>query len=214
MYALIRKDFRVQTKITAYYLIFVLALLTLWMSQEFVTWALYALGATMISMAPIFATLSYDDKSGSALTASWPVSRAKIVIAKYISSLVFMIFAMIFIFISTLIIGLFIESESGIGAHFISIGFVFAGLCFFFALVFPGYYWLGFRRLSYIYTALVVLLGGMMVALYQSNFGYWLLRYLRDTPIEMLAVFFLVISIAVYSVSLFCSLCIFAKQDL
>lgn len=214
MYALIRKDFRVQTKVTAYYLVFALALLALWMSQEFVTWALYALGATMISMAPIFAALSYDGKSGGELTTSWPVSRTKIVIAKYISSLFFMIFAMVFIFISTLIIGLFIESGSGVRIHLISIGFVLAGLCFFFAIVFPCYYWLGFQRLSYMYTALVVLLGVLLVALYQSDFGHWLVRYLTDTPIDMLAGFFLAISIAVYAISLFCSLRIFTKKDL
>ncbi|EUJ28752.1 ABC-2 transporter permease [Listeria cornellensis] len=214
MYALIRKDFRVQTKVTAYYLVFALALLALWMSQEFVTWALYALGATMISMAPIFAALSYDGKSGGELTASWPVSRAKIVIAKYISSLVFMIFAMVFVFISTLIIGLFIESGSGIRVHFISIGFVLAGLCFFFAIVFLCYYWLGFQRLSYMYTALVVLLGVGLVGLYQSDFGHWLVQYLMGMSNEVLAGYFLIISVVAYGISLYCSLRIFAKKDL
>ncbi|MBC1456952.1 ABC-2 transporter permease [Listeria newyorkensis] len=212
MYALIRKDFRVQTKVTAYYLIFVVALLALWMNQGFVTWALYALGATMISMAPIFAALSYDDKSGE-LTAILPVSRGKIVIAKYISSLIFMIFAMVFIFISTLIIGLFIESGGGIRAHFVSIGFVLAGLCFFFAIVFPCYYWLGFHRLSYMYTALVVLFGAVLVALYQSDFGHWLVRYLADMSLGVLAGVLLVISIVAYAVSLCSSLRIFAKKD-
>lgn len=213
MYALIRKDFCAQTKVTAYYLIFVVALLALWMNQGFVTWALYALGATMISMAPIFAALSYDDKSGGELIAILPVSRGKIVIAKYISSLIFMIFAMVFIFISTLIIGLFIESGSGIRAHFVSIGFVVAGLCFFFSIVFPCYYWLGFQRLSYMYTALVVLFGAVLVALYQSDFGHWLVRYLADMSMGVLAGVLLIISIVAYAVSLCCSLRIFAKKD-
>ncbi|MBC6308705.1 ABC-2 transporter permease [Listeria sp. FSL L7-1582] len=214
MYALIRKDFRVQTKVVAYYLIFVVALLTLWMSQDFVTWVLYALGATMISMAPIFAALSYDDKSGGGLIVSWPISRAKVVISKYVSSLAYMIFAMLFIFIVTLTIGLFIGNRGGITEHFISIGFVFAGLCFFFAIVLPCYYWLGFQRLSYMYTALVVLLGVLLVAMYQSEFGHWLLQYLMHISNNVLAGLFLIISILAYTISLFCSLRIFAKKDL